>query len=442
MAAKVYKRKDGSWWVRTHNAGKKSEKRFGSTKRDKAQAEKVAEKINAMIALGTFDPAKPKKIPLDERLREWHRHYSITFKPRYRETSATIVWKHLVPHFGSIDIAEIRESHLLEYIRVKLDAGQKAPTILTALSVLRRVLNLAIQEGEIARNPANGVGRLIERVGRSEASEVQKTDAWTPKEVATLLRVAERHEPEFAPLLRFLLSTGARRGEALGLRWEDIDFDRSRVTIRRSNSKGEMVTPKSGRARTIAIPPTLAECLLDLLGDRRRETVTAGRPDVPPWVFCSRLGTPLDERNVTRSWYRVRRRAQKDGVRPLKLHTARHTYATLALESGRSIRFVAEQLGHANPALTLRVYAHAMPVEPGDVAFADFPNVTKRHYASPADKAASANKKTRPTKWDGFFCSWSTRPDSNWRPSRWQRDALPAELLVHQSKLSNRASQT
>ena len=109
-------------------------------------------------------------------------------------------------------------------------------------------------------------------------------------------------------------------------------------------------------------------------------------------MFCSRAGTPLDERNVTRSWYRVRRRAQKDGVRPLKLHAARHTYATLALESGRSIRFVAEQLGHANPALTLRVYAHAMPAEPGDLAFADFPSVTKRHYASPANEAEAGSK--------------------------------------------------
>jgi integrase len=89
-------------------------------------------------------------------------------------------------------------------------------------------------------------------------------------------------------------------------------------------------------------------------------------------VFCSEAGTPLDERNVTRTWERVRRRAQKAGVRPLKLHTTRHTFASLALAAGRSIRWVADQLGHSNPAFTLRPYAHALPVEDEDLGFADF----------------------------------------------------------------------
>lgn len=63
---------------------------------------------------------------------------------------------------------------------------------------------------------------------------------------------------------------------------------------------------------------------------------------------------------MERVWQRVRRKAQKQGVRPLKLHCARHTWATLALQAGKSLRCVADVLGHADPALTLRVYAHAM----------------------------------------------------------------------------------
>ena len=118
--------------------------------------------------------------------------------------------------------------------------------------------------------------------------------------------------------------------------------------------------------------PSLAESLFDLLASRRRECISRGWAEVPSAVFCSKTATPLDERNVTRSGDRLRRRAQKHGVRPLRLHDARHTFASLALAAGCSIRWVAEQLGHSNPELTLRVYAHAMPVEEHDLAFADF----------------------------------------------------------------------
>ena len=120
------------------------------------------------------------------------------------------------------------------------------------------------------------------------------------------------------------------------------------------------------------IPPALASELFDLLGRRRVEALGRGWPDIPEAVFCSEAGTPLDERNVSRVWERVRRRARKLGIRPLRLHCARHTWATQALYAGKSIRWVADQLGHSDPALTLRVYAHAMREEETDLSFADF----------------------------------------------------------------------
>ncbi len=134
----------------------------------------------------------------------------------------------------------------------------------------------------------------------------------------------------------------------------------------------------SGKARHVVLSPALAHVLTDLLEERRRACLTGRWTDVPELVFCSETGGPLDERNVTRAWHRVRRKAQKQGVRPLRLHDARHTYASLALASGKSVRWVAAQLGHSNPELTLRVYAHAMREEETDLSFLDFGG-TKRH---------------------------------------------------------------
>ncbi len=244
--------------------------------------------------------------------------------------------------------------------------------------------------GTIGHWILNGIGRLIARVARRENEEVPEVSAWTRNEVQTLLKVAEDREPRFAPMLRFLLSTGARRSEVLGLEWRDVNFDQSRVTIRRALTKGIAVTTKSGKARTIAMPASLTSALFDLLAVRRKECLNRGWENVPAQVFCSESGTPLDENNVGRTWRRLMRFAQKEGVRPLRLHDCRHTYATLALEAGRNIRFVADQLGHANPALTLRQYAHALPLESGDLDFADFDtekNGSERLYPAPTSDA-------------------------------------------------------
>ncbi len=190
--------------------------------------------------------------------------------------------------------------------------------------------------------------------------------------------------------LGFLFSTGARRGEALGLRWDDVDFESYTLTIRRSITVRRVTTPKSGRARSIRMSPTLASELFDLLGLRRRESLYLGRPEVPAWVFCSTAGTPLEGGNVTRVWLRLRRRAQAQGIRPLRLHDARHTWATHALAAGKSIRWVADQLGHADPALTLRVYAHALNSDESDLSFADF-GAPERPYTAPRSDRESAS---------------------------------------------------
>jgi integrase len=347
MASKV-KWDRNAWWVVTHYQGKRKRNRIGSAKADKVRAEKIAEKINASLALGIFDPQteKPIPIPFDVHLLDWHLKYSPTFKHSYEITSKGVVETHLVPFFGSKDLRDITEDDLLDYIRLKIDAGLAPRTIETALSIVRRVLGLAQRKGTIDRNPAERIGELMRRVERRAATEVQTIDAWTPEEIQNLLSAAAEHEPRFYPALLTLMSTGMRRGELLGLKWTDVDFNQSRIAVRRALVRGQLTTPKNGKGRQIAMSPGLGSTLLDLLGTRRRESLHESWSEIPEWVFCSRTGGQLDERNFTRTWDRVRRRAQKLGVRPLKLHCTRHTYASTALAAGKSLRWVADQLGH------------------------------------------------------------------------------------------------
>jgi len=393
-----------AWWVRTHVGGQKIEKRFGPTAADKRAAQELIREINHAIGLKQWPPKREEPLPVDLELRRWLEAWTPAMKSGYCALVAGVINTHLVPFLGSRDLHQLREEDLLRYVRAKLDAGLAPATIRRHLASLQRVLSIAHREGKIPRNPAARLGELMRRVERVAAHEAPEAEAWTREEVATLLAVAHELEPRVAPLLHFLLATGCRRGEALGLKWEDVDFARGRIVIRRAVTSRELTTPKSGKGRMVAMPPALAAELFDLLALREREAkadgVTRLGREVPEWVFSSLAGTHLDERNLTRSWYRVRRRAAKLGVRPLKLHAARHTYASLALAAGKSIRWVAAQLGHASPAFTLRTYAYAMPDEEVDLGFAEFDAVTlkavtleavaRRRYPSPQKKERSA----------------------------------------------------
>jgi len=290
--------------------------RASNNKKHWQKAVTILESRNLSVAnIATkIERAEGNMLPCDEALRRWHRTYGPTFSRSFEISSQRMIDRDLAPFFGTKDLREIDEEALLDFVRAKLEAGLSPRTIETTLSVLRRVLSIANRRGEIARNPALRLGEIMRRVDRRAATEVEQTQAWTREEVATLLALARKHDSRFAPLLRFLLATGARRGEALGLKWEDVDFERVRITIRRAYVVGELTTPKSGKARSVAMPPALAAELFDLLAQRRVETVRRGWGAVPDLVFPSETGGPIHHANLERSWIRLRRKAQAFGV--------------------------------------------------------------------------------------------------------------------------------
>jgi integrase len=386
MGAKV-KCIKGTWTVVVHHNRRRQMRAVGPLPRDRDRAEALARKVNAAIELGTFhlgDTVPKRALPCDRELDTWLETYRPTLKPTTRKLYEGLIRNHLKPYFGSRDLRELTNADVLTFVAAMQQKEMGPKAIENTLSCLRRVCTLLVEDRRLDRNPISHLASLMRQVRNASATETVEREAWTRSEARVLLELASEHEPKIRPFLVLLFATGLRRGEALGLKWADVDFDRGAFTVRRSVTSVGVSTPKSGRARRVPMTPDLTETLFDLLGERQRERLSNGWPETPGWIFCSETGTGLHPRNLQRTFERLRRRATKQGVRPLSLHSCRHSWATWALQAGKSVKWVADVLGHADPTLTLRVYAHAMPDDETDLSFAslDYDGDRRRYTAT------------------------------------------------------------
>ena len=164
---------------------------------------------------------------------------------------------------------------------------------------------------------------------------------------------------------------GLRQGEALGLRWQDIDFPARTLSVRkqlqRSDGEFQLVEPKTARSRRTLALPNIA--VVELEGHRARQrTERTGVGD--KWkdldlVFTRPDGGPLDGTVVTHQFHRLLERA---GLPQRRFHDLRHSCATLLLAQGASPRVVMEVLGHSQIALTMNTYTHVLPELKRDAA--------------------------------------------------------------------------
>lgn len=215
---------------------------------------------------------------------------------------------------------------------------------------LRRALGAAQTKGLIATNPA--ATAEPPRPTRPEMS------TWTAAEVREFLTATAEHE--LSTLYVVYLTTGLRRGEALGLRWADVDLEGGRLSIRRSrttvNGRTVESTPKSDRGRQVSMPPETGLALRGLRKRGMERRVLFGRAYAETgYVFVRPDGRPLDPGEVSKGFAAAVKRA---GLPHIRLHDARHTWATLALEAGVHPKVVQEQLGHSSISITLDLYSH------------------------------------------------------------------------------------
>ena len=259
---------------------------------------------------------------------------------------------YIVPTLGRTKIREVSKGRIRAWLAT-LSEKHEPGGVRIIHATLRNMLTGAVDDGILLANLAERLGRFL----RPSASpdQAEKVKAMDAKQLAGFLAKAEEIEPVHAPLFLLMATTGLRLGEAFGLQWRDIDFEEREILVQRSWSKGRLSTPKSGRVRRVDMSGSLKDRLRRLSLSRRQEALREGRGgNVPEWIFCTSVGTPLDQSKVSKAFRRVLKKSEL----PLYYspHCLRHTYASLMLQQGESPVYVQRQLGHASIQLTVDTY--------------------------------------------------------------------------------------
>lgn len=281
-------------------------------------------------------------------------------KPRTLTMYSGYLRLHVLPTFGTTKVRQLAKGRVKAFLAEKLREGFSRASVELMLSILRGMLNAAIDDGLILANPADRVARQL-RLSRPPSARQDEIKAMTREQLARFLAAAAKVVPRFFPLLLLFARTGARLGEALGLQWLDVNLSDRELRISRSVGPGGHVdTPKSGRGRTVDVSQELARTLRRLEVQRKAEALKRGWPSMPPWVFCGPTAQLLSRSEVDRTFKRALKAA---GLPPhFSVHSLRHTVASLLLQQGESPVYVQRQLGHASIKLTVDLYGRWLPM--------------------------------------------------------------------------------
>lgn len=349
----------------------------------KTQAE-VQEKLRALQSeLHTGTLADAEGLTLGAFLDRWietktRDSVSVNTLRSYQDT----IRLYLKPQLGRLKLEKLRPLDVERLLTVLAKEGKSARMMGYALLVLKMALRQAVRWQMIPRNVAEGV-----RAPKVTQPELQ---VWTPEQVASFLEASQTHRLHAAFYLA--LMTGMRRGEVLGLQWQDIDWERSRLAIRHnlievrtegktgkvhngkptvSSIELQLGKPKTaGSRRTIVLSPGTLSKLKEHQERQAREQAEAAEAwattEKGGYVFATELGTATDPRNFYRWFVQL---VEEAGVPVIRFHDLRHTAASLMIRRGIAPKTVSERLGHADVGFTLRTYTHLYDEQREEAAF-------------------------------------------------------------------------
>jgi integrase len=357
----IYKRKDGRWvgqYLVYTAAGPKYRYIYGKTRQ--AVAEKLAKTIADRDGGLIFDAGKMK---LGEYLDRWlSDSVKGTVRASTYERHEAIIRLHIKPSLGRVGLKKLTPAHVRGLIGEKLNAGLAPATVRKIHSTLHKALSQAVSDGMVPRNAADV---KAPRPTPEEMRPLSKAEA------RAFLEAARETGDRFEALYVLAIATGLRRGELLGLRWDDVDLKRGTLRVGRAlvreggrHALGETKT-RRGR-RQINLTPRTVNALKTHRKNQLEEKIRrTGLYQDHGLVFASGVGTPLNPENLVKRSFKPL--LKKAGLPEIRFHDLRHTCATLLLGRGVHQKFVQELLGHATIAMTLDTYSHYLPSMGGQV---------------------------------------------------------------------------
>lgn len=367
---------NGTWWFVADlppapDGRRRQAKRRGF--KTKAEAQAALDSMRVASRQGVY--VAPARQRLGDFLTDdWLPAIRVTVEASTWASYRRYLRLHVIPHLGGARLESVDAGMLNRLYAELLDHGRldgkpgglSRRSVRYVHSIIGRALGDAVRWGRILRNPSLAATPPRAAQTKTQSPEMKTWDAET---LAGFLQ-AERASRYHVAFL-FLATTGCRRGEALGLRWGDVDLAAGRSSLRHTigaieHRIYEKSTPKSHRARVIDLDADTVAALRSWRIQQAEERLLLGPAyDDRSLVFCHPDGRPYHPDRFSREFDR---RIARHLVPRIRLHDLRHTWATLALQAGVDVKIVSERLGHASATITWDIYQHVTPAMKSDAA--------------------------------------------------------------------------
>jgi len=356
----IYQRKSDGKWVGSLTLENGKRKVFyGKTRKEVQEKLKTAlhEQQQGMLVAASQQTVAQF---LTDWLEQTHKpHIRMRTYERYHEA----IHLHIIPMLGQYQLQKLSAQHVQAFYTRKLDEGMASATVIYYHSVLHNALDMAVKWGLVARNVCNMV-----TLPRRERFEIQPLSV---EQVQKFLMAVRGNKYE--ALFTLALATGMRRGELLGLKWQDISFGAATLQVRRILTRvpTELRDEKKGHVFVEAEPKTqksrrnviIASFALDVLKQHYQRQLEVKNQAGDVWqdhdyVFCTSIGTHLHPNHAVSELKKLLKQA---GLPDIRFHDLRHSAATLLLSLGVHPKVVQELLGHTHISMTMDIYSHVLP---------------------------------------------------------------------------------